>query len=267
MRSNLIVVRRIQEELSKLDFVKGLIQYGSSVTDRETRDVDIACFLDSENGVVSPEHYTALRNIRKQFSSSGEFDIDLVPHTSDEISDFISPLYNPRYNPSLSSGKVLMGDISVPMLSEDKEFRFSDMSRYVLLDNRTITRRQLVRSLKKEEFNIFLSKLAHTPGNILTYRAILREEPYYSNPSDLRKSAEILDAQDGSEQCVRFITSIQKLKEEIHDPKKDYVEDMIFQQACGIMNSFEKIVFGEFYSKSRTQCNSRQCIMSGNEGR
>ena len=243
---NTAAINMIREELQELDFIETAILYGSSVKNRTSRDIDIAVIFKGNNGVIPAYQYKLLYDLRNRISRETGFDIDLVPHTNDELTDKISPLYNPRYNPAISKGILLKGNSLINEITEET-FKMSDIARYVLLDNRTITRRQLIRSLKREEFDIFLSKLGHTPGNILTYRAILNGVPYFSNPSDLDESARILDLQNKDHFCEIFIKKIKELKSIVKNKEIPYNESLMFSKACEIMNDFEFIVSKEFY--------------------
>ncbi len=246
--NNLFVIIKIKSDLESLDFIDTAILYGSSVKSRLSRDIDIAIIFKDNDGIIPAHQYKLLYDLRNRISKETGFDIDLVPHTNDELTDTISPLYNPRYNPAISKGILLKGNSLISEIKEET-FKMSDIARYVLLDNRTITRRQLVRSLKREEFDIFLSKLGHTPGNILTYRAILNGVPYFSNPSDLDESARILDSQNGDHFCKTFVKKIKKLKSIVKNKEIPYNESLMFFKACEIMNDFEFIISREFYIK------------------
>lgn len=108
-------------------------------------------------------------------------DVDFVPHTLEEASDPNSTLYNPRYHPSLCFGTNVKHSFPLP----EKIDSVQDNTAYVLLDNRTITRRQILRPNDVGSWTIFLAKLRHGPGNALTYKALHEGKPYYSNPSDM----------------------------------------------------------------------------------
>ncbi len=263
MEQNELVINLIAQALDEHNFIKSAIVYGSSLLNPDTRDIDIALFLDSEDGIVKQEHYETLYNIRNALTQSTGYDVDLVPHhTMDELLDPISPLFNPRYNPALSHGKTIKGDICIQQ-SFEQNIKMSDLSRYVLLDNRTITRRQLCRSLKKEEFSIFLSKLAHTPGNILTYRAIKDGNEYITSPSNIDKSVALLEKLEPEYEIGTFIADIKRIKEMVADSSKIYSEKDILQKARKLMHTFEKVVSKEFYKKDNICITKKPIIKNG----
>lgn len=268
MESNIETIKKLHLLCSSHNFIEGLILYGSSVKNPLTRDIDIACFISSDRGIVSPEHYAQLRKIRNEASAYQGYDVDLVPHTLDELDDKISPLYNPRYNPALTNGKILKGNISVAPIS-NFEFSISDLARYVSLDNRTITRRQLVRSLSKEEFSIFLSKLAHTPGNILTARALQNGDDYYANPSDYKQSVAYLDAQNKSNSARKFAQDIAQLRNQLKDISIPYDEEKAFSSALKLIQGFETMISNEFYPKTLSNLHISQMsiMLRGRNGK
>jgi predicted nucleotidyltransferase len=170
------------------------IVYGSWLYDERSVDADIALIVDSIYGIVSSETYYTLRNLRSKLCEETGQDIDLVPHTRDELTDKNSPLWHPRYNPSLVFGTIIKGDFLIANAAEsDQEFTSADRAAYVLHDNRTICRRQLVRSLNYEESRIFISKLSHGPGNVLTREACMRGVGYICSPSNISGAFQIFD--------------------------------------------------------------------------
>ncbi len=168
--------------------------YGSWLCDEKSVDLDIAIVVKSENGVVDSEDYRLLRIMREGLCVQTGYDIDLVPHTADELSDMNSPVWYPRYNPSLVFGQDIKGALLISQASIiAHSFEISDLIAYVLHDNRTICRRQLVRSLSNEEGRIFVSKLLHGPGNALTYYSCKNKIAYKCSPSELSKCFELFD--------------------------------------------------------------------------
>ncbi|MDP4031342.1 MAG: hypothetical protein Q8P60_00550, partial [Pseudorhodobacter sp.] len=138
--------------------------------------------------------YRLLLILRDYLVAETGNDIDLVPHTMDELDDVRSPLWYPRYNPSLVSGKVVKGEFAISTITKsEQKFSFADLTAYVIHDNRTICRRQLVRSLQGESGRIFVSKLLHGAGNALTFHACQKKTEYLCSPSDIDQSFKILD--------------------------------------------------------------------------
>lgn len=175
--------------------------YGSWLFDERSVDLDIAVMVPSMGFVVDSGTYVALRDMRAKLCGLVGQDIDLVPHTEDELTNPISPFWYPRYNPSLVHGTDIKGSIDLePVTCRSEIFDYSSMAEYVILDNRTITRRQLARTLSPGEARIFASKLLHGPGNALTYIACKRRiKDYIRSPSDLRGCIGALDREFGLE--------------------------------------------------------------------
>ncbi len=168
--------------------------YGSSLCNETSVDWDIAVVVPSTDGLVDSQVYVALKEVRHRLSDQFQADIDLVPHTRDEFADIRSPLWYPRYNPSLVFGRTLKGEFPLTAVHDRPDlFSFADLTAYVLLDNRTICRRQLVRELRGETGRIYLSKLLHGTGNALTYQACLNREPFSCSPSNLQESLGYFD--------------------------------------------------------------------------
>ena len=77
-------------------------------------------------------------------------------------------------------------------------FGFQDIARYIMYDNRTVCRRQLLRSLEGEEGRVFVSKLIHGPGAALTYLACRQRVEYLAQPSDAETSFLVFDITYGT---------------------------------------------------------------------
>ena len=172
--------------------------------------MDIAVMVKSDFGTITPDHYRQLRNLRTALCEKTEQDIDIVPHTEDEFADHNSPLWYPRYNPSLVFGSNLKGTFEItPISTSNHVFSFTDLTAYVLHDNRTICRRQLIRSFKGEEGRIFTSKLLHGPGNALTHQACRLKMEYVLPPSNLEECFETFDRMYGvdSSSATRFLVA------------------------------------------------------------
>lgn len=107
---------------------------------------------------------------------------------------------------------------------------------YILHDTRTITRRQVIRSLKGEEARIFLAKLSHGPGNALTYLSFTRGEKYKTDPSDIRRAFEAFDLSYklGSMEILSYI-----------DRNKKIISDkgcLTFESALNLLSWYELLV-------------------------
>jgi predicted nucleotidyltransferase len=184
--------------LQACDAVLSARVYGSWLHDERSVDLDIAVMVPSDAGVVPSRTYRDLRRLREELVARTGQDIDLVPHTEDECEGMVSPLRNPRYNPSLVHGTDLKGKVRVEPIPRSRErFGYAALAAYVLLDNRTITRRQLVRSMTPQEGRIYVSKLLHGPGNALTYRACNWHTDYLASPSDLSECIDVFDERFG----------------------------------------------------------------------
>lgn len=164
--------------------------YGSSLTRTDEKpDVDLAIMVVSDKGVVEGETYARLKEMRHSLCEQTGCDIDLIPHTEDEVLDAGSPLWNPRYYPSLVQGVDVKSIFPLPKAIT----ALQDASAYILHDNRTITRRQLLRVNGTGNWKIFVSKLVHGPGNVLTYLHLHERFPWLANPSETELCFEILD--------------------------------------------------------------------------
>lgn len=163
--------------------------YGSSCFEsRKSEDVDLAVMIPSNDGVCEFSLYERLRLIKQELNMLTDDDVDLIPHTLDEVDRF-SSLHFPRYNPSLIYGIDIKGIFPVKRPSPSQSFSIRELSEYVLLDSRTITRRQVLRPTSYDNVRIFLSKLAHGPGNVMTLTSYLdNSENYLVNPSDSKQS-------------------------------------------------------------------------------
>ncbi len=188
------ILHGIKEILQEISCISSARLYGSWLYNELSVDMDIAIMVQSSFGVVDIKHYRVLRDLRCSLSTNIGQDIDLVLHTDDEFADRNSPLWYPRYNPSLVFGRDIKGTFRVtPISTATHTFSFADLTAYVLHDNRTICRRQLVRSFNGEEGRIFVSKLLHGPGNALTYQACKHKMDYTIPPSNLEGCFEAFD--------------------------------------------------------------------------
>ncbi|MBT3464822.1 hypothetical protein HN451_07550 [archaeon] len=181
-----LVLKQISKALNDSGQILSARIYGSWLYNEKSVDLDVAIMIPSQDGIVEPDVYRKLYELRKSLCDNTRHDIDLIPHTTDEKLNINSPLWYPRYNPSLVFGKNIKDKFPVQSSHTIKKlFNFSDLTAYVLFDNRTICRRQLVRSLNEEEARIFVSKLLHGPGNALSYYSYKNGLAYICPPSDL----------------------------------------------------------------------------------
>jgi len=188
------VLERIKSGVEKSKDILSARVYGSWLHSEESTDLDICIMIASEEGVVNSDVYKRLKSEREELAEKTGQNVDLVPHTMDEINDFRSDLYYPRYNPSLVAGIDVKGKLDIePIFDKNDSFTYADLLAHILLDNRTICRRQIVRSLNPAESKIFASKLLHGPGNALTYHSCKQKVPYLVSPSDLAASLEMYD--------------------------------------------------------------------------
>lgn len=228
-KNDLLSVIKIRLDLAK--YILSARIYGSWLHNEKTVDVDIAVMVSGEYGIVDQDVYRSLSELRKGLSNETGSDIDLIPHTLDEFRDNRSPIWYPRYNPSLFFGETIKGKFSItPVCKKSVNFDFSDLTAYVLLDNRTICRRQLVRFLEGEAGRIYASKLLHGPGNALTYYACKNQVDYLCSPSDLVMCFEIFDEVYNldSKMALHFLNNCKK--------------DISFDKAVKLMSWYEHLV-------------------------
>jgi hypothetical protein len=186
--------RLIAERVADCSVILAARAYGSSLYREKAVDFDTAVLIPDTHGVVPMNVYVRLKRLRDQLVYEQEIDLDLVPHTADEFTDHASPLWNPRYNPSLVFGRDIKEEFPVGEFMNDfRSLTAADQARTVLHDNRTITRRQLLRTIEGECGRIYVSKLLHGPGNGLTVHACRTNQSYLLPPSDLRGSLELFD--------------------------------------------------------------------------
>lgn len=152
------IVLRLSKIIRKENFIKAGRIYGSSLYSGDVIDLDVAIMIPSSCGIVSHSVYRGLYRTRKRLCKLFGVDIDLVPHTIDEISDINSPLWHPRYNPSLVFGKDIKGKFPVQPFSFNglSPKRLMNPASFILHDTRTIARRQVVRSLRARKRGFFL---------------------------------------------------------------------------------------------------------------
>lgn len=141
------IVSKLRKIIKREKLIKAARIYGSSLYAdlyvENIIDLDIAIIIPSVNGIVDQSVYMHLYKLRKKLCHIFKIDIDLVPHTIDEIKDINSPLWHPRYNPSLVFGMDLKGKFPIkPILYGQLSVRNRfDPTSFILHDTRTITRR------------------------------------------------------------------------------------------------------------------------------
>ena len=96
-----LVLAKIKDVLFENGYILSARTYGSWLHKEKTVNVDIAVIIPSQLGVVESAVYESLKELRLNLIEKTNCDIDLIPHTIDEIEDLRSPLWYPRYNPSL----------------------------------------------------------------------------------------------------------------------------------------------------------------------
>lgn len=241
-----LVMKKVVDALDICEQILSARVYGSWLYDEESVDVDIAVIIPSHYGIVESNVYRIIKNLRKKLCKQTECDIDLVPHTIDEITNINSPLWYPRYNPSLVFGKDIKGQFIVEPTYNKKAdpSSFSDFvgrAAYVILDNRTVCRRQMVRSFNRGEARIFVSKLLHGPGNALTYHSYSNGSEYLCPPSDMAASFENFDKIYGvdSTSAMQFLEQCKK--------------SIFFNDALKLMLWYEHIVALTFHGPDYSQ--------------
>lgn len=248
------IIEEISSALQDAEYIIHARIYGSWLYNEQSVDMDVAVIVRSEFGIVDPQHYRSLREFRLSLCEKTGQDADLVPHTEDEFVDRNSPLWYPRYNPSLVFGRNLKGNFRIsPISTSVHSFSFSDLTAYVLHDNRTICRRQLVRSFRGEERRIFVGKLLHGPGNALTYHACRNKTDYIIPPSDLEGCFDAFDRLYG----VNSLPAIEFL----HRCKESLDQD----RAYLLMNWYENLVNIVLRGDQFRTSYQRICFLIGKE--
>ncbi len=228
----------IKQKINQCAVIQAAVIYGSSLYEQNHTDIDIGILLiPTKNNVIPIKIFKTLRKLRTNLSKKLSRDIDLVPHTLDELSNFNSPLYYPRYNPALCFGLTIKGKFSLKSTTELNTKAFTSpaaTAAYILMDNRTITRRQLLRPSNSKNKRIFIAKLIHGPGNALTYLALKQKRSkYLANPSDFHNSFRIFDRLYQTD-YIKILKWIQKLQK---DPKK-----IKFRSLVRLLNWYEELV-------------------------
>lgn len=225
------IVTRLSKIIRKEKFIKSALIYGSSLYSEDVIDLDVAIIIPSSCGIVNHSVYRRLYKTRGRLCKLFGIDIDLVPHTIDEMKDINSPLWHPRYNPSLVFGRNIKGKFYIRPLS-----RPTNPASFILHDTRTIARRQVIRSLKGEEARIFLAKLAHGPGNALTYLSFRGGKKYDLDPSNIKQAFEAFD--------IRYKLDSKEALSYIEDSKKILLKTgkLPIKKALNILSWYELLV-------------------------
>jgi predicted nucleotidyltransferase len=189
-----LAIASLAEAFAATESIESAIIYGSWLHDPLSRDVDIAIMVKNQRGVIAPEIYRELWALRLKLSNKLNQDVDLVPHTQDELDNYNTPIWYPKTNPALCSGYPLKGEILLrPFSLLHCFFRTDDIATYFLHDNRTICRRQILRHLDGESGRIFVSKMLHGPANALTLVACRRHQRFISSTADLKENFGMFD--------------------------------------------------------------------------
>ena len=225
------IILPLSKIIRKEKFIKSARIYGSSLYSEDVIDLDVAIMIPSSRGIVNHSVYKTLYKTRGRLCKLFGIDIDLVPHTIDEMKDINSPLWHPRYNPSLVFGRNIKGKFYIRPLSKP-----TNPASFILHDTRTIARRQVIRSLKGEEARIFLAKLAHGPGNALTYISFCKGKKYDLDPSNIRQAFEAFD--------TKYMIDSKKVLSYIENSKKILLKTgkLPMKRALNILSWYELLV-------------------------
>lgn len=204
----------ISRSFKKLNFIESAKVYGSFLYSKDSIDCDIAVMVHSKNSIVDQSIYKQLRKLRHKLSTLLKIDVDIVPHTADEVKNTKSPLWSPKNNPSLSFGVDIKNKFPVPDFSSicSLSLTAANGALFLLQENRTILRRQVLRSIKNEEMRIFIAKISHGPGNTLTYLSLKNKGSYKTDPSNTLQSFKAFDAVYNLD-SRRVLTYIKKSKQ------------------------------------------------------
>jgi predicted nucleotidyltransferase len=75
------ILSQVQDALQKTKCVSSARVYGFWLYNERCVDMDITVMVQNEFGVVDPQHYRILRELRTLLCEKTKQDIDLVPHT------------------------------------------------------------------------------------------------------------------------------------------------------------------------------------------
>lgn len=244
-----LILRQVIDNIINCEQILSARIYGSWFYDEMTADLDIAVMVPSIDGIVNIEVYQTLNQIRQRLCELTHCDIDLVPHTMDETTNINSPLWHPRYNPSLVFGENIKGNFMIqPIYEKMSSTDFTGVTSNILLDNRTICRRQLIRSLTIDEARIFVSKLLHGPGNALTYYSLRNGLEYICAPSDLSSCFKNFDRlyRVDSVPAMQFLTKCKK--------------ELSLEDALELMFWYENLVALTLYGDAYIEPYQKVCL-------
>ncbi|MFA8298718.1 MAG: hypothetical protein ACEPOV_00995 [Hyphomicrobiales bacterium] len=232
----------IIEEIRSFEIISDAIIYGSSNYVDYPGDYDIFILVPTKFGMMNKASLKQLKEFKEYLAKIIEYDIDFVPHSEEELYDYASPVYNPRHNPSLVYGHTIKGNIKINQ-PEAKVFSYADLTKYVILDNRHVTRRQILRPFYVPAANLFLSKLGHLFGNALSYLAFSRGEKYMVNPSDLYVCAGLIEKMLPIN-CVPYQEYVRALRRELAGMNSESA----FDSMSKVLNWYELFTFYLFYA-------------------
>jgi hypothetical protein len=176
----------IQEFFKDKDEVMSVIAYGTFIETGMESDLDICVILNKKNS-LSAADFKSLSAYRNALIGLTGKDIDLVPHSLDELApNSLTPLTYPWHNPSLALGRILKGTISIPqcVTMKDLIFTHSDTAKYHLLLDRTLIRRAACREGTDRDNDIILNKIRRLPYNIINYLSITSGHEYMNLDPD-----------------------------------------------------------------------------------
>jgi|GEM_PF-1633129 len=225
------ILTYIADVLQRVPFVLSAGVYGSWLYHLESSDIDIALVIKSKNGVVDSESYRIHNQYRTLLSEEICMDVDLVPHTEDEIDDLNSPLWYPKSNPSLCYLYPLVGTLLIkPITAVRQDYKLEDVAAFLIHENRTVCRRQLTRTVTGECGRIFVSKMLHGTANALTYYACRGRSGFVCTPSDLNDCFNKFD--------FYFDLDSRPAKEYLFESKKTFN----FNRALNLMKWYEHLL-------------------------
>ncbi len=239
------MLEEIKERLSKNSFIYAAIYYGtSSVSLNEKEDLDLAIILNVDSE-IDLDYFIKLIKIRKELIEISHKDIDLIPHTLDEVIDNLSPLYNPRYNPPIVYGKILKGQIKISVPSNILVKQSDILKSYISLD-RTIIRRLICRDYSCSDNIVLINKIKKIAPNIINYLTIKNNINYYNiDENNIENNIEILDLIYKIPFKERLIELFYTIKNDIF---KELPESEKFKLKTDIGIMVEKI-FNSFFTK------------------
>ncbi len=173
MENNFSIIRNV---FNALDFIKTAIVYGTNAKEiNPDNDLDIAVVLE-EASVIPAETFQKLFHIRKKLQEFYKVDIDLVPHTLDELEkNTISPLTYPHNSPALAFGIPLKGELPniYKLIDVNHKVSNADLLKFHLSLDRATIRRFACKKCTPKEKQVFLNKLSSIPQTIINIQALI----------------------------------------------------------------------------------------------